>query len=181
MVQVDEEARTDLSHVEVQRTTEVRLLRDGEERLKGRVLQRVVLKQLHGHGHANAVVRPQRGAASRGKQISLQNPPNGVPREVVLDARRLLTHHVQMRLKQDARRRLPARRGGLTDEDVVHRVPLRLKPQPLRPGQHVVAQRPLVSTAVRDLADLVKVPEHRLTLQRVQRHHQQPFLAALIY
>ena len=115
-------------------------------------------------GDRNAVVSAERRAV-RGDHAVFQTDRQTVLLKVNRALRCLFAHHVQMSLNHDRRGIFISRRAVLEQDDVVHLVLNIAQTVLLGERDAVVADLFGVAGAVRDTADLLKIPEYRSRLE----------------
>jgi hypothetical protein len=144
------------------------LLADGEEGLEGPVGHVVRLQERQDDRHPDAVVRPERRAVGAHPTVGDEGA-DGVGQEVVRGLGRLLRHHVQVGLQDDAGARLQAGGRRLAHDHVAGGVDDGLEPEAAAEVGHEGRRPLLVVRRAGDLGQVVEVPPNGGRLQRGPR------------
>ena len=116
-IEVDEVFAREHPLAQLERTREARLLVDGEQRLDGTVLHRLVEHHGQRGGHADTAVGAQRRTFGP-DPLAVDTRADGIVVEVELHIGVLFADHVHVRLEDHGCALLHARRGGLAHHDV---------------------------------------------------------------
>ena len=98
IVDVHQVMGTEITGIHILGTAEVFFFSGGQQDFQFRVGEGILFQESQSQGHSDAVIGPQGGAASGGKDVPVQFQMDGILQKIVVHPFGLLAHHVQMGL-----------------------------------------------------------------------------------
>ena len=163
-VEIDEVLALDVSSDQLVCADHTLLLVDGEDRLDGAVLQRIILEDCQRDRITDTVISTEGGVAS-GDPLAVDVGIDRVLLEVVIRLGGLLRHHVHMGLEGHHRVILVPLGGGLVDEDVARLSAAGLETELLTDAGDVLRDRLAVVGGTGVLGEGVEVLPDQFGLQ----------------